>query len=223
MARDLSPLFEPRSVAIVGASAEPSKWGFWMARGALAGAHRRTVYLVGRSGGEVLGRPVLRSIGEVPEPPDLVVLCVPAAALEQAVEESLAAGARALVAIAAGLGEQGADGKARERAIVERVRAAGALLVGPNCLGVFDAAAELDLASNELPAGPVGFVSQSGNIALELGLLLADVGLGYSRLASVGNQADVDATELVAAFAAHEPTRVIAVYCEDFRDGRAFA
>ncbi len=223
MPRDLTPLFEPRSVAIVGVSADAGKWGYWFARDAVKGAHRRRVFLVGRSGGELFGLPVHRELAELPEAPELVVLAVPAAGLEEAVDASLAAGARALVAIAAGLGEQGPDGLARERALVERVRAAGAVLLGPNCLGVFDAAAELDLASNPVPSGPVGLVSQSGNIALETGLLLRDVGLGFSRLASIGNQADLDATELVAALGEHEPTRAIAVYCEDFRDGRAFA
>ncbi len=197
----------PASVAIVGVSSDPGKWGYWFARDAVKGRHRRTVHLVGRSGGELHGLPVHRSLAELPEPPDLVVLSVPAAALEEAVDESLAAGAKALVAIAAGLGELGPEGAKRERAIAERVRAAGALLVGPNCLGVFDAEAELELASNPVPSGPIGFVSQSGNIALETGLLLADVGLGYSRLVSVGNQADVDVTEVVAALAAHDGTQ----------------
>ena len=151
------------------------------------------------------------------------MLSVPAASLEEAVGEALAAGARAIVAVAAGLGELGPDGAERERAIVARVREAGAVLLGPNCLGVFDAAGELDLASNPLPSGPVGFVSQSGNIALETGLLLADLGLGFSRLASVGNQADVDVTDVLVDLAKHDGTKVIGVYCEDFRDGRAFA
>ncbi len=223
MTRDLTPLFEPRSLAIVGVSADPGKWGYWFARDAAKGLHRRRVHLVGRSGGELHGLPVHRSIADLPEAPDLVVLSVPAHVLEQAVDESLAAGARALVAIAAGLGELGPEGREREAAIVARVRAAGAVLVGPNCLGVFDAEAELDLASNPLPAGSLGFVSQSGNIALETGLLLADAGLGFSRLVSVGNQADLDVTEVIANLAAHEGTRVIGAYCEDFRDGRAFA
>jgi acetate---CoA ligase (ADP-forming) len=222
MTRDLRPLFEPTSLAIVGVSADPEKWGYWFARDAARGAHRRSVHLVGRSGGEVHGLPVHRSIADLPEAPELVVLSVPAAALEQAVDESLAAGAKALVAIAAGLGELGPEGAARERAIVERVREAGAVLVGPNCLGVFDAAAELELASNPVPAGPVGFVSQSGNIALEVALLLEDYDLGFSRLVSIGNQADLDVTEVVAALGAHDGTRAIGVYCEDFRDGRAF-
>jgi acetate---CoA ligase (ADP-forming) len=220
--RDLTPLFEPESLAIVGVSADPAKWGYWFARDAASGSHRRRVYLVGRNGGEVHGLPVHRSLSELPEAPELVVLSVPADGLEQAVEDSLAAGARALVAIAAGFAELGEEGAARERALVARVRAAGAALVGPNCLGLFDGAAELQLASTPLPAGPVGFVSQSGNVLLEIALLLEDVGLGFSRAVSIGNQADVGATELVAALAEHEGTRVIGVYCEDFGDGRAF-
>jgi len=166
--------------------------------------------------------PVYRSLGELPEAPELVVLSVPADGLETAVDDSLAAGARALVAIAAGFAEVGDEGAARERALVDRVRAAGAALVGPNCLGLFDGAADLQLASTPLRAGPIGFVSQSGNVLLEIGLLLEDFDLGFSRAVSIGNQADVDATELVAALGEHEGTRVIGVYCEDFRDGRRF-
>jgi acyl-CoA synthetase (NDP forming) len=220
--RDLTPLFEPETVAVVGVSANPGKWGYWFARDALRGAHRRRVYLVGRNGGEVHGQTVHRSLAELPEAPELVVLSVPGDGLEDAVDDSLAAGARALVAIAAGFAELGEEGAARERALADRVRAAGAVLVGPNCLGVFDGAAELQLASTPLPAGSVGFVSQSGNVLLEIGLLLEDFGLGFSRAVSIGNQADVDATELVTALGEHEGTRAIGVYCEDFLDGRAF-
>src|SRR3712207_3334236 len=111
----------------------------------------------------------------------------------------------------------GAEGRDRERAVVERVRAAGAVLLGPNCLGVFDGATALRLASNELRSGEIGLVSQSGNLALELGMLAADAGLGFSRFASLGNQADLEAADLVGALAHHDGTRVIAVYCEDFR------
>ena len=222
MSRDLTPLFEPQALAIVGVSADPGKWGYWFARDAARGAHRRRVYFVGRSGGEVHGLPVHRSLAELPEAPELVVLSVPADGLEQAVDDSLAAGARALVAIAAGFAEVGEEGAVRERALVERVRAAGAALVGPNCLGLFDGAAELQLASTPLPAGPIGFVSQSGNVMLEVALLLEDVELGFSRAVSIGNQADLGAADLVAALGEHDGTRVIGVYCEDFLDGRGF-
>jgi acyl-CoA synthetase (NDP forming) len=221
--RDLRPLFDPRSVAIVGASSDPLKWGYGLSRGALKGAHRRDVYLVNRGGGEILGVRAHRSLAEVPERPELVVVAVPEPAFEETVDAALEAGARAIVGITAGLGESGPDGLARERAIVERVRSAGALMLGPNCLGVYDASAELDVGWSELPRGNIGVISQSGNLALELALLAEDHGLGFSRFASLGNQADLEATELIDAFAADAATRVIALYVEDFRDGRRFA
>jgi acyl-CoA synthetase (NDP forming) len=221
--RDLEPLFDPRSVAVVGASNDPAKWGHWLARGALSGAHRRDVYLVNRSGGEVLGRRAYVSLADLPGGAELVAVGVPASAFEETVEASLAVGARAIVAISAGLGESGEEGRARERAVVERVRESGAVLLGPNCNGVFDAAAELTLGLDGLATGPIGLISQSGNLCYEIALLAAQVGLGVSRVASVGNQADLEVADLIAAFAADPRTGVIAAYVEDFRDGRAFA
>src|SRR3954447_9097727 len=222
MVRDLQPLFAPSSVAVLGASNDPAKWGNWLARGALQGAHRRPVYLVNRKGGEVLGVEAYASVEELPEAPELVVIAVPAAGFEEAVDSALAKGARAIVGITAGLGEGGGEAHAREQALVERVRAAGAMLLGPNCLGVFDASSDLGLASNEFPPGSIALISQSGNLALELGILARAADMGFSRFASVGNQADLDLAEIVASFAAHEGTELIAVYAEDFSDGRAF-
>jgi acyl-CoA synthetase (NDP forming) len=219
---DVPALFAPSSVAVVGASDDPVKWGHWLALRALRGEHRRTVHLVNRRGGEVLGRPALRSLAQLPEPVELAVLAVPAASLEGAVAESIAAGARAIVAIT-GSAEDGDAGGVRDTAIAAMVRDAGVRLLGPNCLGVFDAEAELELVSNDLPSGSIGLISQSGNLGLEIAQHAARAGLGFSRFASLGNQADLTLTELVHALAAHEPTRAIAVYAEDFVDGRAFA
>ena len=221
--RDLAPLFDPRSIAVVGASNEPATWGNVLAQGALRGERRRDVYLVNRNGADILGRPSWRSLGELPGPAELVVVAVPEAAFETTVDEALAAGARAIVGITAGMGELGAAGRAREQEVAARVRGAGAVLLGPNCLGVFDAGAELDVGWSELPRGSIGLVSQSGNLALELGLLVAEVGLGFSRFASLGNQADLEAADVVGDLVAHEATGVICLYLEDFRDGRAFA
>jgi acyl-CoA synthetase (NDP forming) len=223
VSRDLSALFDPRSVAVLGASAIPGKWGFWLARGAIKGTDRRSVFLVNRKGGEILGREAYTSLAELPEAPELVVITVPAAGVEEGVEASLDAGAKAIVLISAGLGEMGEEGAARERAIVERVRAAGAVLIGPNCLGVHDSSTALELCSEELEPGSIGLISQSGNLALEIGMVGAEFGLGFSRFVSLGNQADVQASELIASYAEHEPTKLIAVYLEDFRDGREFA
>ena len=121
MTRDLTPLFEPDGVAIVGASDDPVKWGNWLARGALRGERRRPVYLVNRRGGEVMGRPAYRSLAELPARPGLAVLAVPPAALERAVDDAIAAGVRALIVITAGEADGDAGG-ARDRALAARPR-----------------------------------------------------------------------------------------------------
>ena len=218
MTRDLQPLFAPASVAVVGASADPRKWGNWLASRALRGEHRRAVHLVNHRGGEVLGRKTYRSLLDLEAPVDLALVTVPEAGLESTVDDALAAGARAIVVISAGT-----EGSGRDNALGARVRDAGAVLVGPNCLGIFDAESELELASNDLPPGTIAMISQSGNLALEVSLLAQEAGLGFSRFVSLGNQADLTTAELIDAMAAHELTQAIALYVEDFRDGREFA
>lgn len=218
--RDLRPLFDPRSVAIVGASDDSTKWGHGLAARALAGEDRRSVHLVNRSRDVVLGRRAVRSLHDLAEAPDLVVIAVDANAFEVVVGDALDVGARAIVVLTAGLGELGTEGARREQEVLQKVREAGAVLVGPNCMGVFDATAELDLVG--LTHGSIGVVAQSGNFALELEQLAADHDLGFSRFASLGNQVDLDVAEVVRALATHDPTAVVAVYCEDFGDGRRF-
>jgi acyl-CoA synthetase (NDP forming) len=220
--RSLRPLFAPQSVAVLGASNDPAKWGYVLAQGALRGAGRRPVYLVNRAGGEILGVPAYRSLDDLPDAPELVVVSVPEPGFEDAVEQAIGLGARAIVAITAGLAERSEEGRRREAAVVERVRAAGAVMLGPNCLGVYDAGEELDVGWSALPPGPIGLISQSGNLALELAQLASAGGLGFSRFASLGNQADLVAADLVDEITGHDATRVVALYMEDFRDGRAF-
>ncbi|MGW6982380.1 acetate--CoA ligase family protein [Streptomyces sp. NPDC054932] len=223
MGRDLTALFDPRSVAVVGASDDPAKYGHAVASQALRAPDRRPVHLVNRRGGSVLGRTAATSLSALGEPVDLVVISVPGAGFEAAVDEALACGAKAIVAITAGFAEAGPAGAERQRAIAARVRAAGAVLVGPNCLGIADNTTELYLASDRFAPGGVALLSQSGNLALELQLRGEPHGLGFSRFVSLGNQADVTLVDLVEDCARHGATSAIAVYAEDFGDGRAFA
>ncbi|WP_427017042.1 acetate--CoA ligase family protein [Pseudarthrobacter sp. P1] len=217
----LDALFSPNAVAIIGASDDTRKYGNWLAVQALKGDI--PVHLVNHTRPTVLGRPTVPSVSAVGSPVELAVVAVPAAGFEAAVDDALAAGAKAIVGISAGLGEAGAAGLALQERITAKVRAAGARLLGPNCLGVLDHSSGLRLASNEFPVGTIGVISQSGNLALELATLLVDHGLGVSRFASLGNQADLEAADLIDAYVDHEGTAAIAVYCEDFRDGRRFA
>lgn len=223
MGRDLSALFDPVSVAVVGASDDPAKYGHAIAAQAIRADGRRPVHLVNRRGGTVLGRTAAPSLSALGEPVDLAVVSVPAAGFEDAVDEALRCGARAIVAITAGFAETGDAGRLRQQAVAERVRAAGAVMVGPNCLGIADNTTDLFLASDTFTPGGIALLSQSGNLALELQLRFRPHHLGFSRFVSLGNQADVTLVDLLADCARHEGTRAIAVYAEDFGDGRAFA
>ena len=216
----LAALFNPRSIAVVGASDNPAKWGNWIARNALKGAHRREVYLVNQRGGELAGQPIYPSLRDLPGSTEMVVLAIPAGAVEAAIDDALATGARVFVAITAGFGEQGAAGQAQEARIVQKVRDAGARLLGPNCMGVSDASAELYIASSDDETGPVALVSQSGNLGIEIGMMLQREGLGFSRVVSLGNQADIGAEEVLESLIAHPETRAILLYLEGIRDGR---
>jgi len=163
------------------------------------------VLLVNRRGAEVLGRRTHRTLAEardeLGEPLDLVVVCVPAGELVRAIADAVGAGARSLVRLA---------------------RSAGAVLVGPNCLGMVDTSTQLQLSHDVLPVGAVAVLSQSGNVVLDLAALLKDRGLGVSRFVSLGNQADLTVVDLMASCVDHDDTRAVAIYAEDVVDGRAF-
>ena len=220
MSGSLSVFTDPRSVAVVGASADPAKWGHWLARGALRGSSRRSVHLVNANAAVIDGAASVRSLREVPEVPELVVLCCPAASVPAVVEEALGKGTRGFLGITAGidavLGEVGA-----ERRLAERIRAAGARIIGPNCLGIYDAVHELELAWGSFTPGSLAVVSQSGQLGLEVAGLAAHAGLGVSRFVSVGNQVDVSAREVLEDLVHHEPTKAVFLYLESFENGRA--
>lgn len=221
--RDLTPLFEPRSVLLVGATADPLKWGGWITQSFAATRELRDVHLVSLRGGEIHGIPVHTAIPDVDARIDLAVIVVPAPGVPQAVTESLALGARAIVIITSGFGETSAEGAAIQAAMVEEVRAAGAVLLGPNCLGLYDDRGRLNVYGGTFPSGDLAFATQSGNLALEVALILEHQGLGLTRFASVGNQADLTLADLIRDFAHHDESKVIGAYVEAPRDGRAFA
>jgi acyl-CoA synthetase (NDP forming) len=204
---------DPASVAVVGASDDRAKWGYWLAAGALAGIGRRRVELVNRRGDVVCGHQSATSLSALAEAPELVALCVPAAQVPEVVEEGLAIGVRGFLGITAGIAD--------EAVLAARIRDGGARLVGANSLGIVDTATELRLAWGDFEAGPMAVVSQSGQLGSELAVLGARHGLGISRFVSVGNATDVTATELLADLAEHQATRVVAVYLESFTDGTA--
>ncbi|WP_089106979.1 acetate--CoA ligase family protein [Streptomyces hyaluromycini] len=203
---------DPSSVAVVGATEDRAKWGYWLATGALAGAGRREVRLVNRRAAQVLGRPCRATVGDLPETPDLVVLCVPSEHVLPVVRDALAKGCRAFLSITAGLGSDEAE-------LAAMLRRAGARMIGPNSLGLFNAATNLRLAWGNFAPGSLAIVSQSGQLGSEIAGLGARADLGVSRFYSVGNQLDVGAADVLESLVADEHTTTVALYLESFADG----
>lgn len=218
----LASFFDPRSVVLVGASSNPRKWGHLVAEKLLPGQARRTVHLVNRSGEPVLGAPTFRSVEDLPDVPELAVLTVPAAGFLDALDQVLAAGTKAIIAITSGFVETGADGGRLEAEAVSRIRAAGARLVGPNCNGICDTTSDFSCMAWFQPRpGSVAVISQSGTVIMDAERRLVTLGLGLSRGVSVGNQADVSISDFIMDAVQHDGTDRILLYLEDVRDGRA--
>ena len=203
---------DPGSVAVVGASADPAKWGYWLARGAMAGQHRRDVHLVNHRTARILGRPTVPRLADCAAATDLVVISVPAAHVAAVVDEALDLGVKGILAVTAGM--------PAEADLGARVRAAGARIIGPSSPGLYDAATQLQLAWGDFTAGRLAVVSQSGQLGTEIAALAARAGVGTSRFVSIGSQVDVTVPEMLADLVDHADTAVVAVYVESFADGQ---
>ena len=224
VAASLKPFFSPASVAVIGASPRSGSIGGELFRNILRGDFVGAAYPVNRSGASVAGVRAYASVADIGEPVDLAVVCLPGEAVLAAAADALRAGVRALCVISAGFAETGAKGKERQERLVELVRASGARLLGPNCLGIAVSAAHLNatFGPRSLPAGKVGFSSQSGALGLALLERAAERGLGLSAFVSVGNKADVSSNDLLEYWEDDPSTDVVLLYLESFGNPRKF-
>jgi acetate---CoA ligase (ADP-forming) len=220
----LRPFFEPRSVAVVGASRRRGSIGGELFRNILAGDFAGAAFPVNRDGEPVAGVRAYASIEEIPEPVDLAVIALPADAVLGAAEQALRKGLRALVVISAGFAEVGSEGAERQERLLALVRAHGARLIGPNCLGIAAAASSLNatFAARSAPHGNIGFSSQSGALGLALLEAAEARGLGLSAFVSIGNKADVSSNDLLEWWEDDEATKVVLLYVESFGNPRRF-
>ena len=221
----IETFFSPRGVAIVGASADPMKLGYGVARNLIQSQYTGAVHLVNPKGGTIMGRAVSRSLAEVPDPVDLAVLIVPAGAMSIALADCGARGIRAAIIMAGGFREIGPEGAALEDEILRIARDNQIRILGPNCIGLLDTHYPLDTTflPPPLPApGDIGFLSHSGAFCAAVIDWSRQQGFSFSRLVSLGNQTDITETDLLAIMAADEHTRVIAMYIESLPDGKRF-
>jgi acetyl coenzyme A synthetase (ADP forming)-like protein len=224
VAASLRPFFAPRSVAVVGASRRRGSIGGELFRNVLEADFTGAVYPVNRGGEPVAGVRAFTSIEEVPEPVDLAVICLPGAQVLDAARAALEKGVRALCVISSGFAETGAEGMERQERLLELVRAHGARLVGPNCLGIASSAPRLNatFAPRALPPGRIGFSSQSGALGLALLEKATERRLGFSAFVSIGNKADVSSNDLLEWWEEDDATDLVLLYLESFGNPRKF-
>ncbi len=219
------PLFHPRSVALVGASKDPKKWGFNLLANIKKGGYQGRVYPVNPRESEILEFKAYPSIALIPEPVDQAILVVPPADMSKVIEECGRNGAKMGVVITAGFGEVDRVGKAREKEMVGLARSLGMRLVGPNCQGVvstWDGSLYAHMPPQFPPPGPLGAVSQSGNLATTLIEAGRQLGIGYSRIISSGNEADLQTADFLESLAEDPQTEVILSYLEGAKEGKRF-
>jgi acetate---CoA ligase (ADP-forming) len=221
----LRPFFTPSSVAVIGASARRGTIGGELFRNILQADFTGAAYPVNRGGEPVGGVGGYDSIGAVPAPVDLAVICVPGDRVIDAAQGALAAGVKAICVISAGFAEVGAAGAARQDELLALVRAHGARLIGPNCLGIAATGPRLNatFARRPVPAGRAAFSSQSGALGLALLEAADGRGLGLSSFVSIGNKADVSSNDLLEYWEDDEATDLILLYLESFGNPRKFA
>jgi acetyl coenzyme A synthetase (ADP forming)-like protein len=222
-ARSIRRLFEPGSVALVGASTKPGTVGDRLLANLLAGGFDGPIFPVHPTAATVQGVAAYPTVAAIPHTVDLAVIAVPAASVPGVIEDCAAKGVAGAVVISAGFGEVG--DRATEAAIVRTARANGMRLVGPNCIGILDTATGLNATFVPFPPRPgnVAFMTQSGSLGVALLDRSTRIGLGVSSFASAGNKADVSGNDLLQYWEDDPETAVVLLYLESFGNPRKFS
>ncbi len=220
--RNLKTLFQPRTIAIIGATDRPGSVGLGVVQNLQSG--KQKLFLVNPYQKKVRGRKTYSSVLEIKEKVDLAVVAVPAPVVSSVVRECGRKGIKNVIVISAGFAEMGPEGEKRQRELVKIVRESGINLVGPNCLGIIRPHSffNASFAPATPAAGEIAFVSQSG--ALLDSVIDQSLGrrYGFSALISYGNEADLSLEDFLLFLEKDPRTKVILLYLEGVRDGRRF-
>jgi acyl-CoA synthetase (NDP forming)/GNAT superfamily N-acetyltransferase len=223
----VAPFLCPRSIALVGASDKPGSIGALLLANLIASGFAGPVYLVNPRHQVIQGVPAYPDLAACPQPPDLVLVAVPAPLVAGVVDQAGRLGIRAVCVISAGFAETGAEGRVLQDELRHRARAAGVRLIGPNCMGLLNGGPDprfnATFSTVFPPPGRLAFVSQSGGLGLAALALFTGPSLGVSGFVSVGNTADLTPNDLLLYWDEDPATGLILAYLESVPDPRRFA
>ncbi len=220
----LHDILAPGGIAVVGASADPTKRGYKAMVGLIKDGYRGEIYPVNPKADMILGVKAWPSVTAIPGNPALALICTPAPTVPGLIAECGRRGIKGAVILASGFAEIGEEGAALEREMMEKARAHGVRIIGPNTSGLFNLHHRINLLSlDNVKPGGVGIISQSGNMLLSLALEAQHNGnVGFSTYVGPGNQSDIGFNDYLRYLGEDENTRVATLYVEGFRDGRKF-
>ena len=223
LVEQLDHIFKPKSIAIIGASNAPGKWGCRIMRQALNSEYRGNIYPINPKEKEILGVKAYPDVLDVPYEIELAVFTVPAAAMPSVMKNCVKKGIKGGVVISADFAETGEKGKQLEEETVRIAREGNLRFVGPNGNGIWTSAVRLCISPNQnrMP-GPLAFVSQSGTFGNVAGQQTLARGYGLSKIISMGNQADLTLPDYLEYLVQDDDTKVIGIYVEGLKDGRRF-
>jgi acetyltransferase len=221
---ELSFLFNPKHVAVIGASSSPKKIGYAIVDNLIKSGYKGEIYPINPKEKEIAGLKCYPSIDKINKPVDLAVISIPAERAVEAARQCGEAGVKGLIVITAGFKEIGKEGAKRERELQAICRRYNMRMIGPNCVGVMDTHTPVNASfSRGLPnQGHISFISQSGAMLLAILDWSFTMGMGFSRFVSLGNKADLDEIDIIESCALDPQTRVIICYLEDVTDGERF-
>ncbi|MFX1508762.1 MAG: bifunctional acetate--CoA ligase family protein/GNAT family N-acetyltransferase [Promethearchaeota archaeon] len=221
---NLDQIFNPKSIALIGASEEEGSVGQILMRNLTMIALHEKVFPINIRHKEVMGIKTFAKVGDVPEPIDLAIIATPAKTVPGIVEECGQAGIKGIIIISAGFKEIGSEGLALEKELIELKRKYNLRIIGPNCFGIIRPSIQLNATFAEaMPkAGNIAFISQSGALGSAIIDWALSQNLGFSNFVSVGSMIDVDFGDLIDYFGTDPQTRSIILYIEGITDARKF-
>jgi len=224
MTNDLAPFFSPTGVAIIGASTNPRKLSHGILKNLSMYGYQGGIYPINPKADQILGMKCFPDISLVPDPVELAVIVLPAPMTPEVLRSCGERGLKAAIIISGGFREVGGSGIALEEECLQIARQFGMRVIGPNCVGTLDLHTGLNTTFIEgVPdTGSIGFISQSGAVCGGVVDYIADKQIGFSHFASLGNELDVDESDMLAFLGEHPKVKVITVYVEGIQDGEKF-
>ena len=220
----LEKVLAPDSIAIIGASNDPTKRGYKAMKGLIDGGYEGDIYPLNPKADEILGRKAYASLKQIPMHVDMALICTPAKTIPTLIEQCGERKVKGAIVLASGFAEVDEAGAKLEQAVLEAAKKAGVRVIGPNTSGLFNLHKKVNLlALDDVKAGEIGIISQSGNMLLSLALEAQSNGhIGFSSYVGPGNQTDVDFADYLAYLGDDQATQVATFYVEGFKNGRAF-